>query len=198
MPESKTEIRKRIRALRDAAPAEARAEWSRIICMKALRLPAYRAARTVHTFLSFQSEIDTTAIIEDALRAGKRVVAPVFLKNSDKTPATEITSLEAGEFTFGKWNLRTPKTLRLVPIEQIDLVFVPMVAYAPTLALPRERGRVGWGRIGYGAGFYDTFLSRLPPRVPKIGLAFSLQRVSHILLEPHDVLLDDVITEIQT
>jgi 5-formyltetrahydrofolate cyclo-ligase len=190
MNEIKREIRKRIRALRDAAPADQRAEWSRRISERAVQLPAYRAARTVHLFLSFQSEIDTTAIIEDALSAGKRVVVPVFLKDSDETPATQITSLDDSEFTFGKWSLRTPKTLRLVPIEQIDFVFVPMVAYSP---LPSGEG---WVRAGYGAGFYDTFLSHLQPHVPKIGLAFSLQRVEHIPIEPHDVLLDEVITEI--
>jgi 5-formyltetrahydrofolate cyclo-ligase len=202
--ETKNEIRKRIRALRDAAPADQRAAWSRRICQRAVQLPAYRAAQTIHLFLSFQSEIDTTAIIEDALRAGKRVVVPVFVKDSDETPATEITSLDAGEFTFGKWNLRTPKTLRLVPLAEIDLVFVPMVAFSPPLSEsansppPSEGGGAGgggWARIGYGAGFYDTFLTRLQPSVPKIGLAFSLQRVERIPLEPHDVLLDDVMTE---
>lgn len=195
MHESKTEIRKRVRALRDAAPAEMRADWSRRICAKALQLPAYHAARTIHIFLSFQSEIDTTAIIEDAFRAGKRVVVPVFLKDSDETPATQITSLEDSEFAFGKWNLRTPKTLRLVPLSEIDLVFVPMVSFSPSQPSPACGGGRGWGRIGYGAGFYDTFLSRLRAGVPKIGLAFSLQHVAHIPIEPHDVLLDSVLTE---
>lgn len=200
--ETKSEIRKRVRALRDAAPAEQRAEWSRHICERAMRLPAYQAARTVHIFLSFQSEIDMTAIIEDALRAGKRVFVPVFAKDSDETPATEIASLDDSDFTFGKWGLRTPKTLRLVPLDQIDLVFVPMVSFSPLVLPPLSLGGVGGGlvtkkfaRIGYGAGFYDTFLARLQPHVPKIGLAFSLQRVDHIPIEPHDVLLDDVITE---
>lgn len=195
MAETKQEIRKRIRALRDAAPTESRMEWSRRICTRAMQLPAYRAAHTVHLFLSFQSEIDTIAIIEDALRAGKRVVVPVFAKDSDETPATEITSLDDSEYIFGKWGLRTPKQLRLVPLDAIDLVFVPMVAFSPP---PSEGGGVGGGgfaRIGYGAGFYDTFLSRLQPRVPKVGLAFALQRVDHIPIEPHDVLLDGVITE---
>jgi 5-formyltetrahydrofolate cyclo-ligase len=193
MSETKSEIRTRVRALRDAAPAQMRAEWSRHICARAVQLPAYRAARTIHIFLSFQSEIDTTAVIEDALRAGKRVVVPVFAKDSDETPATELTSLADGEFSFGKWGLRTPKTMRLVPLAEIDLVFVPMVAFSP---FPLGEGSgMKAARIGYGAGFYDTFLSRLQPRVPKIGLAFALQRVEHIPIEPHDVLLHDVITE---
>lgn len=195
MHESKTEIRKRVRSLRDAAPAEMRADWSRRICAKAMQLPAYHAARTIHIFLSFQSEIDTTAIIESAFRAGKRVVVPVFLKDSDETPATQITSLEDSEFTFGKWNLRTPRTLRLVSIDEIDLVLVPMVAFSPLLQGEGGVKDRGYARIGYGAGFYDTFLSRLRAGAPKIGLAFSLQRVDHIPIKPHDVLLDSVLTE---
>ncbi len=192
MSEIKSEIRKRMRALRDAAPAQLRAEWSHRICARATQLPAYRAARTVHLFLAFQSEVDTTAIIEDALRAGKRVVAPVFVKGSDETPATEIISLADSEFIFGKWGLRAPRHLRLVPLDEIDLVFVPLVAYSPFSA---AEGGQRWRRVGYGAGFYDLFLARLRPHVLKIGLAFALQRADHIPIELHDVLLDDVITE---
>jgi 5-formyltetrahydrofolate cyclo-ligase len=192
----KAAIRKRIRALRDAVPAEQRAVWTARICEKAMTLPTYQAARTIHIFLSFQSEVDTRAIIEDAFVQGKRVVAPVFLKNSDETPCTQIMSLDASEFHFGKWDLRTPKVLRPVAIEEVDLVFAPMVAYSP---LPDREGLgVGDGvvvRIGYGAGYYDRFLARLQPDVPKIGLAFSMQRVESIPIELHDVLLDDVITE---
>lgn len=193
MTESKLEIRRRIRALRDAAPAAQRAEWTGRICRKALALPAYRSARIVHIFLSFQSEVDTRAIIEDALAGGKRVVVPVFVKGSEETPCTQITSLDDDEFHFGAWGLRTPKVLRPVPLEAIDLVFVPMVAFALPPAGAGAGGRVA--RIGYGAGFYDRFLKRVRPDVPKIGLAFGLQRADAIPLAPHDVLLDAVITE---
>jgi 5-formyltetrahydrofolate cyclo-ligase len=193
MNPEKAAIRKHIRALRDAAPAEQRAAWTALICTKAMALPAYQAARTIHIFLSFQSEVDTRAIIEHALAHGKRVVTPVFLKDSDETPCTQITSLDDGAFHFGKWNMRTPKVLRPVPLDEIDLVFAPMVAFAP---LP-FRGGDGGGvaRIGYGAGFYDRFLKRIRLGVPKIGLAFAMQRVASIPIEPHDVVLDNVITD---
>lgn len=183
----KLAIRKRIRALRDAASAEDRAAWSAAICAQALALPAYAAARTVHLFLSFQSEIDTTAIIEHALTHGKHVLVPVFTLNSEETPCTRIDTLDREAFEFGKWNMRTPKVINLVPIEEIDLVFAPMVAWARHIP-------GGVARVGYGAGFYDRFLSRLRPGVPRIGLAFALQHVEAIPLEPHDVLLDDVMT----
>jgi 5-formyltetrahydrofolate cyclo-ligase len=196
MNPEKAAIRKHIRALRDAVAAEQRAAWTQRICEKALALPEYQSACVIHIFLSFQSEVDTRAIIERAFAQGKRVVVPVFLKDSDETPCTHITSLDEGEFNSGKWGLRTPKAVRLAPIEEIDLVFAPMVAFASPLLLPRSQGAVGWGRIGYGAGFYDRFLKRIRHGVPKIGLAFSMQRVEAIPVEWFDVLLDDVITEV--
>jgi 5-formyltetrahydrofolate cyclo-ligase len=194
----KVAIRKRVRAARDATPVEQRAMWTQRICEKALALPAYRSSRTIHMFLSFQSEVDTRAIVEDAFARGKRVAVPVFVNDSNETPCTEITSLSDDEFHFGKWDLRTPRVLRPVPIEAIDLVFVPLVAFgdpAPTPALAEQKHMDGIARIGYGAGYYDAFLARLHPGVPKIGLAFSMQRVDAIPLESWDVLLDGVITE---
>jgi 5-formyltetrahydrofolate cyclo-ligase len=198
MNPEKVAIRKHVRALRDAALAEQHAAWTALICTKALALPAYQAAYTIHIFLSFQSEVDTRAIIEHALAHGKRVVVPVFVKDSDETPCTQITSLDNDAFHFGKWNMRTPKVLRPVPLDEIDLVFAPMVAFATPPLLPSPKGEglgMGWPRIGYGAGYYDRFLARLRPGVPKIGLAFGMQRVASIPVEPHDVVLDDMLTE---
>lgn len=197
MMESKSAIRKRMRALRDAVPAEQRAEWSRRICAQALALPAYATARTIHIFLSFQSEVDMRAIIEAAFAMGKRVVVPVFVKDSDETPCTQIVSLDDDAFTFGKWNMRTPKVLRPMQLDEIDLVFAPLVAYSP---LPKGEASqpvrgAGWVRVGYGAGYYDRFLARIRADVPKIGMAFAMQRVDAMPVEPFDVPLDDVITE---
>lgn len=198
MSEAKADIRRRIRALRDAAPADLRAEWSARICARALALPAYRSARTIHIFLSFQSEVDTNAIIAHALGCGKRVVAPVFVKGSDETPGAQITSLDPENFHIGGWGLRTPKTPQYVPPEEIDLAFVPLVAFAPLApdaALPEEGHRRRIARVGYGVGFYDRFLRRIRADAPRIGLAFTLQHVAAIPVEPFDALLDDVITE---
>jgi 5-formyltetrahydrofolate cyclo-ligase len=197
----KRAIRKRVRALRDAAPPADRAAWSAAICAQALAMPAYAAARTVHAFLSFQSEIDTAVIIEHALVNGKRVVVPVFTLKSDATPCTRIDTLNRDVFEFGKWNMRIPKVLHPVPLDEIDIVFAPMVAWATVASGLRPAGGTepaGYARVGYGAGYYDRFLVRLRLGVPRIGLAFALQRVDEIPIEPHDVLLDDVLTNLST
>ncbi|MCX6017885.1 MAG: 5-formyltetrahydrofolate cyclo-ligase [Chloroflexi bacterium] len=182
----KIELRKQVRALRDAASAEMRARWSAEICARAMAHPAYVRARTVHIFLSFQSEVDTRAIIEHVQASGRRVVVPVFLKDSDETPATQIDTLDLAAFDLGRWGMRTPKLRRDVLLDEIDLVFVPLLVWAPT-----DEGRCT--RVGYGAGYYDRLLTRVRPHVPRIGLAFALQRVERLPIETHDQMLDEVL-----
>jgi 5-formyltetrahydrofolate cyclo-ligase len=187
MTETKAAIRKRIRALRDAVDGATRAEWSASVCAQALALPAYRSANTVHVFLSFGSEVDTSMIVRDALKRGKRVVVPAFPDAPDAMRMCALTTLSPDAFDIGVWGTRTPK--RFVPIaaDEIDLAFVPLAAFER-----RSDGRVA--RIGYGKGHYDRFLPQLRAGVPAIGLAFALQSVHDLPVEAHDAWLDAVIT----
>ena len=50
-------------------------------------------------------------------------------------------------------------------------------------------------RIGYGAGYYDSFLKKTGGSCFKVGVAFDLQVVERIVPDAHDVALDMVITE---
>lgn len=194
MPDKKT-LRAQMRSLRDAMPATQRAEWSAAICVRAIDLPAFQAARVIHCFLPIQSEVDTRPLIAHALAHGKRVVVPVFVTGSDETPCTEILSLDDDEFEMGRFNLRVPKVMRPVALVEIDLVFVPLLAFAVDEDASRalQPGKVR--RLGYGVGYYDRLLGRLRAGTPKIGLAFAAQRVADMPAEAHDIRLDAVMTE---
>ncbi len=68
-----------------------------------------------------------------------------------------------------------------------DTLVVPVVAFD-------DEGH----RLGYGEGFYDRAIAELragggKPRL--IGVAFAAQEVSSIPDEPHDIALDDLVTE---
>ena len=182
----KPELRERMIALRDELTPEQRAMWSRRICQRAIALPEYQAARVVHCFLSIRSEVDTHTLIEHALAHGKRVVIPVFLRNSEETPCTEISSLAEDEFKLTGFGLRVPRVRRLVALSEVEIVFAPLLAFA-------EMGPGQFYRLGYGASYYDRFLARMAG--PKIGLGFAMQRVDTLPVEAHDVALDKVVTE---
>ena len=195
-PEKKA-LRQQLMALRNGVAPEQRAAWSQAIYQHVIALPAYQSARVVHCFVTIRTEVDTRPIIEHALSHDKRIAIPLFVRRSDETPACEITSLADEDYETDPFGLRVPRHMRLVDLDSIDLVLVPLLAFAPTLTptLPLARGREerGWLRLGYGAGFYDRFLSRV--RAPKVGIAFQMQRVAQLPREPHDILLDAVITE---
>jgi 5-formyltetrahydrofolate cyclo-ligase len=50
------------------------------------------------------------------------------------------------------------------------------------------------GRIGYGAGYYDRFLSK-NPGLRKVGIAFACQEVGSIPVDENDIRMDAVLTE---
>ncbi|MEL6187342.1 MAG: 5-formyltetrahydrofolate cyclo-ligase [Myxococcota bacterium] len=71
----------------------------------------------------------------------------------------------------------------LTPLTSIDAFMVPGLGFTPD-------GR----RLGYGGGFYDRILAD-HPRALRIGVAFELQVVPEIPIEPHDAQMDGVVTE---
>ena len=73
-----------------------------------------------------------------------------------------------------------------VPIAEIDLVLLPLVAWD-------ESG----GRLGMGASFYDRLFQPYAQqdRPVRIGVAYELQKVERVPQEPWDVTLHGVLTE---
>jgi 5-formyltetrahydrofolate cyclo-ligase len=72
----------------------------------------------------------------------------------------------------------------LQPGEPLDLVITPLLAY----------DRQGH-RVGYGAGYYDRFLTE-HPEAERVGLAYNASRIeAGIAAEGHDVPLQVVVTE---
>jgi len=78
--------------------------------------------------------------------------------------------------------------LRVMPGDRdpgdLDLVVVPGLAFTPA-----------GGRLGQGGGHFDRFLPRLREDCIVVGVGFAEQLVDDVPLEPHDVVLDHVVTD---
>lgn len=149
-----------------------------------LSLPLYREVPSILSYLSFGSEIDTTAIIKNAWLRGKRVLVPVCQTKDKTLLISELRSLN--ELSPGTWGIPEPKKEYLRPVSpsEIGLAIIPGLAFD-------SRGH----RLGFGAGYYDRFLSTLPSECPKIALAYNFQIVEFIPNEAHDVPVDLIVTE---
>ena len=74
--------------------------------------------------------------------------------------------------------------LKKANIEDIDLIIVPGVVFDKHC-----------NRIGFGAGYYDRFLSKRAKNTPTIGIAYDYQIIDKISIGEYDVPLDFIITE---
>lgn len=71
-----------------------------------------------------------------------------------------------------------------LPRTKFDLIIVPMLAF------DKDNNRLGWG-----GGFYDKFLAKQPQAL-KVGVCYQNALIqSGIPVEPHDISLDKIITE---
>lgn len=149
------------------------------VAERLLALPEVRGAASVLAYASFGSEVPTDALVERLLAMGIRVLVP-WVEGSELR-AAEIRSLE--DLAPGYRGIREPVAREAVDPD-VDVVLVPGVAFDAA-------GR----RLGYGGGFYDSFLAAVPRRARRVGLCFEVQVVDEVPADPEDETVDVVITE---
>ena len=179
----KQRLREERLAARETLSEQERCVLDDCIIQKLLETPEYAEATTVLTYVSVSSEVSTRMFIECALRDGKTVAVPRCLPGHC-LEFVAIASLE--QLVAAPFNLLEPaKELPAVTEDQKN----NSICIVPALLVDTK----GY-RLGYGAGFYDRFLSTYPGK--KICLAYQ-QSLSRTTL-PHtafDVAVDVVITE---
>lgn len=179
---TKKELRKKYKELRNDLSFDAIEDLSLQIANNALKLPIWNF-ENYHIFLSIHEhkEVQTDYLLHILNGKDKNVI----VSKSDFETRTMNHVLLTDNVTIKKneWNIPEPQNGFSVADNQIDVVFVPLLAYD-----------VFGNRVGYGKGFYDLFLSKCKPDVVKIGLSFfdPEKLIEDVFLE--DVRLDYCIT----
>lgn len=120
---------------------------------------SWQEAACVATIRSTAIEFDTDPIIDRAFAEGKRVCVPIAGKEKVMT-FHEIT--QETEYQVSSFGIQEPMAAPPVTKDQIDLILVPGVVF----------DKQGY-RIGFGAGYYDIYLSDYQGRT--CSLVFSEQ-----------------------
>ncbi len=181
----KKDLRRVLLEKRSSLAKEEAALKSRQIFTELRATAFYQEAERVMLYIAFRNEVQTEEIIEDLLRGGKRVFIPVTVHSTKAIIVSELKNPKE-DLQLGNFGVLEPKpeAVRELDPSQLDLVLVPGVGFD-------KRGY----RIGYGAGYYDRFLPRLAPHVPTVGLAFQLQLMEELPIDPYDYPLQYLLTE---
>lgn len=175
-------IRKEMLAIRSDIPENIRTAYSRLIEDHFFTHFSSQIT-SLHSYISYKSEVDTSGIIKRLLKSGATISTPYLVSES----SVQFMSVRFESFDTlieGPFGIMQPKTPIESDISSIELVLVPLAAFD------------GFGnRLGYGKGYYDRFLAQLPSNTTKVGLAYSSQEVDEIPSQGHDVRLDLIITE---
>jgi len=78
-----------------------------------------------------------------------------------------------------------------LPVPENTEILIPDALLIPPVGFG-EQG----DRLGYGGGYFDRTLAILNPSPLKIAVGFELSRIPTTYPQPHDILMDFVITEI--
>ena len=139
-----------------------------------------RNARCVHVFwpMNEKREVNIRPVIRQLFDSGTTILMPII----------DGPVLRHGIFQ-GEQELRQgPFGVQEPFLDDTQDLPSPDVVLVPALAIDRSGNRVG-----YGKGYYDSFLNGLT--ASKIVPLFSNQVVDGIPSEPHDVSVDILVTE---
>lgn len=176
------EIRQRLAQMDDTV----RYARSLAACKRLTTLGEFLQADVVMLYLSLPDEVQTATIALAAWQMGKTVAAPKISSEHLRILPVEVTSLDTN-MTPNRFGVNEPAEAEPVPLEMIDLIVVPALAF----------DRHGH-RLGRGAGFYDRFLSQPECRACTCGLCFHEQVVDQLPNEPHDRQVNMLVTDEET
>lgn len=154
----KKDLRLKYASSRQDITPQALLNSSLTIANRLLELPIWNA-NNYHIFLpiSTKNEVDTSFILSILHGKDKNIVLP---KITGENTLEHILLTDSTKLLANSWGVPEPVEGIEVMVSKIDVVFLPLLAFD-------SKGN----RVGYGKGYYDSFLSQCKKDVIKVGLS---------------------------
>lgn len=172
----KREIRLRVKARKSLLTDDERRNAAKAVFDVLERTAAFLVADRILMYHSLPDELSTLEFIEKWSDRKQFFLPRVNGVNLELLPYRR-TNLRHGAF-----NIEEPEGDEIVAAELMELIVVPGVAF----------DRQG-NRVGRGKGFYDRLLSET--KALTVGVGYDFQLFDEVPAEPHDTLMDVIITE---
>ena len=174
---NKQELRAVIRAQKRAMTEEMIVSKSEKLGELFVASELYKNAKSIYGYLPYNQEVRTVAMLEQALKDGKRVAVPKCYGDEMRF----IWMDDLSKVEKGYANIPEPIADEPVADDPTALVLMPGLAFDP-------KGN----RMGYGGGFYDKFLAAETDH-PTLALCYDFQMMEHLETEAHDLPVDVVL-----
>ena len=175
----KRELRKRLIARREDTGSAQKLAADRAIVTQLLRHEAVLTAGVAMVYVSLPTEVATHELIDALVSDGRIVLVPKII---DRTEMRAVRFPGWENMQAGSLGILAPREINAWP-GTIDVAVVPGLGFT-----------VAGQRLGFGAGYYDRWLTSYPA-LTKIGIAYRWQILPRLPVEPHDVAMDHVITD---
>jgi 5-formyltetrahydrofolate cyclo-ligase len=182
--QAKAQIRKRMRALRNAIPDSAIQQRSARICDLVAGTSVYREARQIALFAPMlaRHEVDVRGLDAESRRRGKSVLYPRLEEQAGVMSLRYAAPEELKD--LGNRFAEPPPDARVGHASNDLLIVVPALAVGPD-----------GHRIGYGGGYYDRLLAQMAPPASTMTVAFDFQLLAEIPFTTYDRPVDCVVTD---
>ena len=177
--ETKAQLRKRMKAIRDGIPPELRKSKNEQITNALMKENWYEAAKIICVYAAIASEVDLRGFCQRAWKDGKKLYFPkVFGEEMEFYEVDDFICLKEGCF-------------HVMDLKKYEDQPEPVHILVPGVAFSAD----GY-RLGYGKGYYDRYLSMHPSLMP-VGICYSEQREPEIPTDIHDIRMTKLITDEQ-
>jgi len=163
---------------RAALSLEEQQTFSTKICEQLWEIVIQNEVKVIHSYLPMRSEVDVSPFLQQCLEYDITIVTPKTLKSRQMQHLilTDLSAMENG--IFGTYHPNNALEYH----DHYDLIIVAGLAFDKECY-----------RVGYGGGYYDTFLTS-HPTATKVGVCYPFQLLESVPIESHDCQLDRVVT----
>ena len=177
----KDEIRKQILEKRSNLSLEEVNKKSELIIENLT--PYLKNAQNIMIFTDMKNEVRITKLIELYPEKNFFISKIVNSKNREM----KINKYNENELVLHKFGYYESSSDDFYDEKILDIVIVPALAFDSSK-----------NRIGFGGGYYDTFLNKVREKNKNtlfIGVCYDFQMIEEVPIEGHDITLDLVINE---
>lgn len=178
----KKQIRQYMKTMRGNLCWNDKAKMDTIIFEKVINSDVYRNCKVLFIYVSYKNEVATHRIIGHGLANNKIVCVPQIVSLEKGMKSIRINSFD--ELKENSMGILEPLDNKIeVNPKEVDLLLMPGLAFD-------SKG----GRLGYGGGFYDKYLTKCRKDAVKIGLCYDFQLIDSVPVGALDEPVDEVIT----